>query len=77
MCLLLFPETFTLGGNAFGAPCQFPFQFLDKWYSECTVEGRTDKQLWCSTQTNYDTDKKWGFCPDKGRNLLPPLKDLL
>ncbi|KAG7268603.1 hypothetical protein CRUP_020036, partial [Coryphaenoides rupestris] len=66
LCSKGYQETFTLGGSASGAPCQFPFQFQDKWYSECTVEGRTDKQLWCSTQTKYETDQMWGFCPDKG-----------
>ncbi|CAL8293581.1 unnamed protein product [Lota lota] len=66
LCSKGYQETFTLGGNAFGAPCQFPFLFLKKWYSECTTEGRTDKQLWCATETDYDKDKKWGFCPGKG-----------
>ncbi|KAJ3611260.1 hypothetical protein NHX12_021276 [Muraenolepis orangiensis] len=52
--------------DLYGVPCQFPFHFLEKWYSECTVEGRTDKELWCATTTDYKIDKKWGFCPDKG-----------
>ena len=65
---VLLSETYTLAGNAFGGPCQFPFLFMKKWYSECTIEGRTDKQLWCATETDYDKDKKWGFCPAKGRN---------
>ncbi|XP_056439582.1 macrophage mannose receptor 1 [Gadus chalcogrammus] len=66
LCSKGYQETFTLGGNAFGGPCQFPFLFLKKWYSECTIEGRTDHQLWCATETDYDKDQKWGFCPDKG-----------
>ncbi|XP_059901555.1 macrophage mannose receptor 1 [Gadus macrocephalus] len=66
LCSKGYQETFTLGGNAFGGPCQFPFLFMKKWYSECTIEGRTDHQLWCATETDYDKDKKWGFCPDKG-----------
>ncbi|XP_002663014.2 macrophage mannose receptor 1 [Danio rerio] len=58
-------EIYTIGGNSFGKPCQFPFKFADKLYAECTTEGRSDGQLWCSTDTDYDTDKKWGFCPTK------------
>lgn len=54
---------FTIGGNALGSPCQFPFQFKEKWYADCTREGRSDGLLWCATVTEYDKDKKWGFCP--------------
>ncbi|CAN9506368.1 unnamed protein product [Ophioblennius macclurei] len=65
LCSKGFQEIFTLGGNTFGAPCQFPFKFNEKWYSECTKEGRTDGQLWCGTDRDYDKNKKWGFCPTK------------
>lgn len=66
LCSKGYQETFSLGGNAYGVPCQFPFVFLKKWYSGCTTDGRSDKQRWCSTTTDYDKDKKWGFCPDGG-----------
>lgn len=59
-------EIFTIQGNGFGAPCQFPFRFANKWYAECTRDGRTDGQLWCATERDYDEQKKWGFCPTKG-----------
>uniref|UniRef100_A0AAV2L7K5 Macrophage mannose receptor 1 n=1 Tax=Knipowitschia caucasica TaxID=637954 RepID=A0AAV2L7K5_KNICA len=65
LCSKGFQEIFTLGGNAFGGPCQFPFRFNSEWYSECTKVGRSDGQLWCATSRDYDTDKKWGFCPTK------------
>ncbi|KAI4890512.1 hypothetical protein NFI96_011451 [Prochilodus magdalenae] len=65
LCSHGYEEVFTIGGNDFGRPCQFPFKFGDKWYAECTVEGRSDGQLWCSTETDYTKDKKWGFCPTK------------
>lgn len=63
---LVSSEMFTIGGNAFGAPCQFPFKFNSKWYAECTKDGRTDGLLWCATETDYNKDKKWGFCPTEG-----------
>ncbi|CAB1349515.1 unnamed protein product [Coregonus sp. 'balchen'] len=65
LCSKGYQEVFTLGGNAFGSPCQFPFQFGVKWYAECTLQGRSDGQLWCATETDYNKDKKWGFCPSK------------
>lgn len=63
LCSKGFQEIFTIGGNAFGGPCQFPFKFNEKWYAECTKEGRSDGQLWCATERDYDETKKWGFCP--------------
>ncbi|XP_065117892.1 macrophage mannose receptor 1-like isoform X3 [Paramisgurnus dabryanus] len=65
LCTHGYQEIYTLGGNSFGKPCQFPFKFGDKWYAKCTVEGRSDGKPWCSTEADYDTDKKWGFCPTK------------
>uniref|UniRef100_H3DIA4 Macrophage mannose receptor 1 n=1 Tax=Tetraodon nigroviridis TaxID=99883 RepID=H3DIA4_TETNG len=67
LCSKGYQEIFTLEGNAFGAPCQFPFKFNSKWYAECTMDGRSDKQLWCATEKDYDIKKKWGFCPTEGK----------
>ncbi|MEQ2203522.1 hypothetical protein XENOCAPTIV_000195, partial [Xenoophorus captivus] len=58
--------TFSIGGNSFGAPCQFPFKYHEKWYAECTKDGRPDGQMWCATEKDYDKEKKWGFCATKG-----------
>uniref|UniRef100_A0A7N8YK80 Mannose receptor C-type 1 n=1 Tax=Mastacembelus armatus TaxID=205130 RepID=A0A7N8YK80_9TELE len=63
LCSKGYQEIFTTGGNAFGAPCQFPFKFNEKWYAECTKDGRADGYLWCATERDYNKAKKWGFCP--------------
>uniref|UniRef100_S4RCQ8 72 kDa type IV collagenase n=1 Tax=Petromyzon marinus TaxID=7757 RepID=S4RCQ8_PETMA len=59
----------TSGGNAEGAPCVFPFVFLDDSYDACTQNGRKDGKSWCATTSSFDDDKKWGFCPDAGYSL--------
>ncbi|KAF7209720.1 matrix metalloproteinase-9 [Nothobranchius furzeri] len=61
---------YTFGGNADGAPCVFPFIFLDKEYSSCTTEGRNDGNRWCATTNNYDKDKKYGFCPSRDTAVI-------
>ncbi|KAF7235808.1 Matrix metalloproteinase-9 [Varanus komodoensis] len=63
-------DTAVIGGNSQGEPCVFPFTFLGQRYSACTSEGRQDGRLWCATTSNYDVDKKWGLCPDKGYSLF-------
>ncbi|XP_063152853.1 matrix metalloproteinase-9 [Candoia aspera] len=63
-------DTAVVGGNAQGEPCSFPFSFQGQRYSSCTSEGRTDGKLWCATTSDYDADKKWGFCSDQGYSLF-------
>lgn len=63
---LCFTVLFTLGGNAEGAACKFPFTFQGEKYEECTTAGRQDGYRWCATTENYDVDKSFGFCPETG-----------
>lgn len=70
-------EIHTLLGNAHGMPCALPFKYNNKWYSECTTEGREDHLLWCATSTRYDDTERWGFCPVQGRNTRPLLSSLV
>lgn len=56
------PALTAIEGTAHGAPCHFPFLFLDKEYDECTSDGREDGRLWCATTYDYKADEKWGFC---------------
>lgn len=62
-CSQPYEDIHTLLGNAHGMPCALPFKYNNKWYYECTAEGRDDHLLWCATSTHYDDTKKWGFCP--------------
>ncbi|XP_068609504.1 secretory phospholipase A2 receptor [Brachionichthys hirsutus] len=58
-----YDDIHTLLGNAHGMPCALPFKYNNKWYHECTTEGREDHLLWCATSTRYDEAERWGFCP--------------
>uniref|UniRef100_A0A8C5U0H8 Secretory phospholipase A2 receptor n=1 Tax=Malurus cyaneus samueli TaxID=2593467 RepID=A0A8C5U0H8_9PASS len=66
LCEHPFQETYTLMGNSFGFPCVFPFKYNNKWYHECTRDGKESE--WCATTTQYEKDEKWGFCPNAAEN---------
>ncbi|KAJ8343326.1 hypothetical protein SKAU_G00306550 [Synaphobranchus kaupii] len=61
---------FTLGGNADGVACKFPFTFQGDKYDGCTTSGRDDGYRWCATTENYDNDKTYGFCPETAMSTI-------
>ncbi|XP_054882840.1 macrophage mannose receptor 1-like [Poeciliopsis prolifica] len=64
-CTRTYRELYTIGGNAAGRPCMFPFFYENQWYSSCTS---TDAQNnWCSVETKYDR-QIWGFCPSSDKD---------
>ncbi|XP_067270501.1 macrophage mannose receptor 1-like isoform X2 [Pseudorasbora parva] len=65
LCSRGYQEMTSIGGNSDGKPCHFPFKVGGQWYADCTADGRDDGQMWCSTEEDFDTDRKWGFCPPK------------
>ncbi|NWI51084.1 MRC1 protein, partial [Calyptomena viridis] len=58
-------DIYTLGGNAFGAPCVFPFKLKGKWYAECIPQSDDANSLWCATSSDFDKDRLFGKCPLK------------
>ncbi|KAL0967023.1 hypothetical protein UPYG_G00303570 [Umbra pygmaea] len=62
-CTKTHRELFTIDGNAFGRPCQFPFRYNDQWYGDCTLTDSSIKRLWCAIETNYQDNELWGYCP--------------
>lgn len=55
-------ELYTVGGNAAGLPCMFPFQYKNQWYSDCTAFESSQNNLWCAVETRYQNEL-WGYCP--------------
>uniref|UniRef100_A0AAY4BE52 Matrix metalloproteinase-9 n=1 Tax=Denticeps clupeoides TaxID=299321 RepID=A0AAY4BE52_9TELE len=60
----------TFGGNGDGEKCVFPFTFLGKTYDGCTTDGRDDGYRWCATTSDFDKDKKFGFCPNRDTAVI-------
>ena len=54
-------DTHTIGGNANGTKCTFPFHYKGKNYYTCTTI--EDGQPWCSTTEFYVGT--WGYCQGK------------
>lgn len=56
------PELYSIGGNAFGKICMFPFLYKDRWYGDCTTFDSKTKRSWCAVETKYEHEQ-WGYCP--------------
>ncbi|XP_034558610.1 macrophage mannose receptor 1-like [Notolabrus celidotus] len=61
-CSRTFRELYSIGGNAAGMPCMFPFLYRDQWYTDCTTTVSSGNQLWCAVETRYESER-WGYCP--------------
>ena len=51
----------TVGGNAHGACCKFPFIYKGAVYWRCTAQNAVKK--WCSITKVFALDRRWGYCP--------------
>uniref|UniRef100_A0A3B4X378 Mannose receptor, C type 1b n=1 Tax=Seriola lalandi dorsalis TaxID=1841481 RepID=A0A3B4X378_SERLL len=65
-CTRTYRELFTIGGNANGRTCMFPFMYKNEWYSDCTTVDVEEKHLWCSVETKFEHNI-WGFCPTNSK----------
>ncbi|NXT10999.1 MRC1 protein, partial [Prunella fulvescens] len=65
VCSQRYEDIYTLGGNAFGAPCVFPFKHQGKWFAECIPRRDDADSLWCATSSDFDKDQLFGNCPQK------------
>ncbi|KGL73953.1 Macrophage mannose receptor 1, partial [Tinamus guttatus] len=65
VCSQHYEDMFTLGGNAFGAPCVFPFKANGEWHAQCIPLSNDAGSLWCATTSDFDRDKLFGNCPLK------------
>ncbi|TRY97664.1 hypothetical protein DNTS_035477 [Danionella cerebrum] len=65
ICSRPYKEMYTIDGNAFGQPCNFPFLYKNTWYADCTTADKPNKRLWCATETDYSLKERWGYCPTR------------
>ena len=58
---------FTIGGNANGRPCRFPFKYNNVLHYQCTYEDAQNfnNKRWCRTNEDTAVTLEWGNCPGK------------
>lgn len=57
----------TFGGNSKGRACVLPFIYRNRVNDECQMHNH---KRWCATTSNFDVDKKWGYCFPKRKHVL-------
>ncbi|XP_061464651.1 lymphocyte antigen 75 [Rhineura floridana] len=62
ICKLSYHDIYTRDGNSYGKPCEFPFFFNKTWHHDCIHNEMFTGGEWCSTTSNFDEDREWGFC---------------
>ena len=63
---------FTIGGNADGKACRFPFKYKNFSHYQCTYEDAqsfNDKK-WCRTNEDSASTLEWGNCPSMKTKFL-------
>ncbi|XP_044077015.1 macrophage mannose receptor 1-like [Siniperca chuatsi] len=63
-CTRTYRELYTIGGNANGRTCMFPFLYKDRWFSDCTTF--ESPESWCAIETKYEHEV-WGYCPTNSK----------
>ncbi|KAH0627500.1 hypothetical protein JD844_003271 [Phrynosoma platyrhinos] len=66
LCSKGYEALFTLEGNSLGAPCVFPFKYMNKWHAKCITDDDENTRLWCGTTADVNKDSLTGYCPVKG-----------
>ncbi|XP_070582574.1 macrophage mannose receptor 1-like [Erythrolamprus reginae] len=68
LCDQKYEALFTIQGNAHGAPCMFPFKYMDKWHAECIINDDEHQRPWCGTTSDVDKHSLSGYCPIKDKS---------
>jgi hypothetical protein len=59
------PRVTTSGGTVGQVtPCEFPFKFRGREYTDCTTDYDSDGKEWCSV--TYEWEQRWGYCAPRG-----------